>query len=374
LAVPERGHLWIVNLPSVGVEEEFLLVDPATGEPVACNAAVAEHAAARGVELQLELTTCQVETATEVAQTSSQLRQEITHLRRVAADSAQEAGARLLAVGLPPTVPHSFPITDKKRYREIGDRFGMIAHEQGISGCHVHVEVPDREMAVAVSNRLRPWLPLLLALTANSAIYRNADSGHASWRSVLWARWPSAGPPPHLESAEHYDAIVAMLLDAGAMLDDGMVYWDVRPSKKFPTVEIRVSDVPATVAETVLLATLARAAVMTAMAAERAGEPSPRIDDHILRAAYWKAAHDGLDGQAIDITQGSTTAPTAAVLGKWLTLLQPALLELGDDEWVHAELARLLQEGNGAMRQRAAWRERHNIADVLAVAAEATLS
>ncbi|WP_445170484.1 glutamate--cysteine ligase 2 [Mycolicibacterium sp. Dal123E01] len=363
-----------MNPPSVGVEEEFLLVDPATGEPVACNAAVAEHAATRGVELQLELTTCQVETATEVAQTSSQLRHEITRLRRVAADSAQDAGARLLAVGLPPTVPHSFPITDKQRYREIGDRFGMIAHEQGICGCHVHVEVPDREMAVAVSNRLRPWLPLLLALTANSAIYRNADSGHASWRSVLWARWPSAGPPPHLESAEHYDAIVAMLLDAGVMLDDGMVYWDVRPSKKFPTVEIRVADVPATVAETVLLATLSRAAVMTAMAAERAGAPSPRIDDHILRAAYWKAAHDGLDGQAIDITDGSATAPTSAVLGKWLTLLQPALQELGDDEWVRAELARLLQEGNGAMRQRAAWRQRHDIADVLAVAAEATLS
>jgi carboxylate-amine ligase len=81
-----------------------------------------------------------------------------------------------------------------------------------------------------------------------------------------------------------------------------------------------------------------------------------------------------LDGQAIDITEGSATAPTGAVLGKWLTMLQPALRELGDDEWVHAELARLLQEGNGAMRQRAAWRERHDIADVLAIAAEATLS
>lgn len=362
-----------MNPPSVGVEEEFLLVDPSTGEPVARNADVARHAAARGVDLQLELTTCQIETATDVATTSSQLRQQIIHLRQVAAEAAERAGARLLAVGLPPTVPHSFPITDKPRYREIGDRFGMIAHEQGICGCHVHVEVPDRATAIAVSNRLRPWLPLLLALTANSAIYRNADTGHASWRSVLWGRWPSAGPPPHFESPDHYDAIVAMMLDAGAMLDDGMVYWDVRPSNKFPTVEIRVADVPATAAETVLLATVARAAVMTALAAEQAGAPVPRIDDHVLRAAYWKAAHDGLDGQSIDVIEGWATGPTPRVLAKWLRLLQPALVELGDDEWVHAELGRLLREGNGAMRQRMAWRERHDVADVLAVAAESTL-
>jgi len=363
-----------VNAPSVGVEEEFLLVDPSSGAPLARNADVAKHAAARGVDLQLELTTCQVETATEVAQTSSQLRQQITELRQVAAASAEKAGARLLAVGLPPTVPHSFPITDTERYREIGEQFGMIAHEQGICGCHVHVEVPDRDAAIAVSNRLRPWLPLLLALTANSAIYRGADSGHASWRSVLWNRWPSAGPPPHLDSAEHYDAMVSMMLDAGAMLDDGMVYWDVRPSKKFPTVEVRVADVPATAAETVLHATLTRAAVMTALAAERAGAPAPRVDDHVLRAAHWKAARDGLDGQAMDVTQGFATAPTSTVLGKWLELLQPALRELGDDEWVHAEVNRLLADGNGAMRQRAAWQQRHDIADVLAVAAEATLS
>lgn len=363
-----------MNLPSVGVEEELLLVDPSTGEPVGRNADVARYAADRGVDLQLELTTCQVETATEVAQTSSQLRQEITRLRHVAAEAADKAGAQLLAVALPPTMPQSFPITDTERYREIGEQFGMIAHEQGISGCHVHVEVPDRDTAIAVSNRLRPWLPLLLALTANSAIYRGADSGHASWRSVLWNRWPSAGPPPHLDSAEHHDAMVAMLLDAGAMLDDGMVYWDVRPSKKFPTVEVRVADVPATAAETVLHATLTRAAVMTALEAERSGAPSPRIDDHVLRAAHWKAAHDGLDGQVMDATAGWATAPTSAALGNWLQLLQPALKALGDDEWVHAEVDRVLADGNGAMRQRAAWRERHDIADVIAAAADATLS
>ena len=266
--------------PTIGVEEEFLLADPASGEPVAVNETVAGHAAERGVKLQLELTSCQVETTTDVVGGSRELGDQLRRLRRIAAEAAEAGGARLLAVGLPPTVPHEFPITDTPRYRQIADRFGMIAHEQGICGAHVHVAVPTREAAIQVSNRMRPWLPLLLALTANSAVYRNTDTGYASWRSVLWARWPSAGPPPRFDSADEYDAVVQMLHHAGAILDDGMVYWDVRPSANFPTIEVRVADVPASVSETVLLAVLIRAAVMTALDEERRGEPAPPLTPH----------------------------------------------------------------------------------------------
>jgi carboxylate-amine ligase len=360
--------------PTVGVEEEFLLVHPDTGEPVAKNAAVARHAAERGVELQLELTTCQVETTTGVAKTSAELRAEVARLRRIASDAATASGARLLAVALPPAVPHQFPITDTPRYRRIADQFGMLAHEQGICGCHVHVEIPDRETAVQVGNRLRPWLPLLLALTANSAIYRSADTGYASWRRIMWARWPSAGPPPHFDSADAYDATVQMMADAGAVLDDGMVYWDVRPSAKFPTVEVRVADVPATVAETVLLATLIRAAVMTAVAAQRAGEAATRVQDHALGAAYWKSARDGLEGRAVDVTGNGDTAPAGRLLAAFVERLRPALESLDDYTWVRDELHRVLQQGNGAMRQRRAWRQRGDVMDVLAEAARATLT
>jgi carboxylate-amine ligase len=359
--------------PTFGVEEEFLLVDPDTGEPVARNEAVAGHAAKRGVDLQLELTSCQVETTTDVADTSDQLRAELTRLRRIAADAAESDGARLLAIGLPPTVPREFPITDNPRYRDIAERFGMIAHEQGICGCHVHVAVPDREAAIRVGNRLRPWLPLLLALTANSAVYRNADTGYASWRSILWQRWPSAGPPPHFESADEYDAVVRMLIDSGAMRDDGMVYWDVRPSANFPTVEVRVADVPATVAETVLMATLIRACVMTALDAERRGESSAPLAPHALRAAYWKSARDGLDGQAIDLTESHASVPAVDLLDRLVDHLRPALEALGEHDTVRDELARIAERGNGAMRQQRAWRRRHDVADVLAEAATATM-
>ena len=255
-------------------------------------------------------------------------------------------------------MPHEFPIDTPPRYREIADKFGMIAHEQGICGCHVHVAVPSREAAIRVSNRLRPWLPLLLALTANSAVYRNTDTGYASWRRLLWARWPSAGPPPHFDSADEYDAMVAMLRRAGAVLDDGMVYWDVRPSANFPTIEVRVADVPATVAETVLLATLIRASVMTALEDERRGEGSA-TGAHALDAAYWKSARDGLDGQAIDLVKATPRARRGTCWRASSTTSGPPSKRWATTTWCAPSC--IAEQGNGAMRQRRAWRRRGEV-------------
>ena len=351
--------------PTVGVEEEFLLVDGRHGYPAACNKAVAEYAAKQGVELQLELTSCQVETTTDVVSSSTELRAELSRLRRIASKAAEANDTRLLAVALPPTVPHAFPVTNKPRYHRIADRFGIIAHEQGVCGCHVHVAVPSRAAAIDVSNRIRPVLHLLLALTANSAIYRNTDTGYASFRSMLWAHWPSSGPPPYFETVEQYDATVHALLESGAALDYGMVYWDVRPSARFPTVEVRVADVPATVAETVLLATLIRACVMTALQAREDGDRAPRPADWALRAAHWRAAHDGLGGQAIDLMAGYSLASTRLLVAGLIEHVRPALEALGDYDMARDELARIAQAGNGAMRQRRVWQRRENVEDVI---------
>lgn len=360
------------DLPTIGAEEEFLVVDPDSGEPVPRNADVAAQAERRGVELQRELSSCQVETTSSVVATASELREELTRLRRTAAQAAEAAGVRLLASGLPPVTPREFPVTDTPRYQRIGAEFGMVAHEQGICGCHVHVQVPDRPAAIHVSNWLRPWLPCLLALSANSPLYRNADSGFASWRSILWRRWPAAGPPPYFASPDEYDRAVAMLVDARVILDKGMVYWDVRPSADFPTVEVRVADVPATVDETVLLATLIRALVMTALQAR--DDDAARLPPGALRTAYWKAAHDGLAGDALDLIHGRGAVPARQQLDVLVQRVRPALEALGEYDHVVDALDRVAARGNGAMRQLRAWRKRGDVADVVAEVAAATLS
>ncbi|MEV0465956.1 glutamate--cysteine ligase [Nocardia tengchongensis] len=354
--------------PTVGVEEEFLLVDPGTGAPVGKNADVARTAADLGLDLQLEIMRCQVETSTRVHTDTAELLQELRELRRGAAACAEKNDALLLAVAVPPTLPDELAITSTPRYHRIAASFGRLAQEQGLCGCHVHVAVPDRAAALRVSNFLRPWLPLLLALTANSSIHRGVETGYASWRHILWRRWPSAGPPPYFASVGEYEAAVESMLALGVILDRKMVYWDVRPSSTFPTVEVRVSDVPATVEESALLACLVRGCAMTA----RTTDPVPRIADDTLRAAYWRSAHGGLDGAAIDPIDGHAVL-VRELLDRLVELIRPALEQLGDLGFVTEGLAALLERGNGARRQLNAFRARGDLSDVVSELAEATL-
>ncbi|MFE6861447.1 glutamate--cysteine ligase [Nocardia sp. NPDC057668] len=355
--------------PTIGVEEEFLLVDPRTGAPIGRNAEVARTAADFGLDLQLEIMRCQVETSTRVHTNTHDLLRELRELRRGAAASAEKNDAMLLAVAVPPAVPDEpLAITGSPRYHRIAARFGRLAREQGLCGAHVHVAVPDREVALRASNFLRPWLPLLLALTANSAIYRGDETGYASWRNILWRRWPSAGPPPHFGTVHEFDTAVRTMLSLGIILDEKMVYWDVRPSITFPTVEVRVSDVPATVEETALLATLVRAAVMMSCRLP----DRPIIAEDTLRGAYWKAAHEGMDGPAINPVDGRAI-PVRDLLADLVDLVEPALRDLGEVNFVADTVTALLERGNGAHRQLAAFRARGELSDVIEELAGATL-
>jgi len=339
-----------VKHPAFGVEEELLLVS-ASGDPLPRGKAVVEDV--KELDVALELTRAMVEINSPVCATSAELHVHLSDMRTKLAQAASDEGARLLAIAVPPHGRAAQSITKKPRYQELAEQWGLLAREQGVCGCHVHVDVPDKETAVRVSNHLRPWLPALLALTANSPIYLGQDTNFASWRWLMATRWPCAGPPPYLESAEHYDALVAMHLAAGTLLDEQMVYWDVRPSSHLPTVEVRVSDIPLTVDETVLVATLIRALVMTAL--ER-GTKGPVLEPEVLRAAYWLAARDGLSAGGVDALTAEAL-PMSEVIGRLRREVEPALQELDALDLVDDGIARALHDGNGAIKQRKAFRE-----------------
>jgi carboxylate-amine ligase len=206
-------------------------------------------------------------------------------------------------------------------------------------------------------------LPTLLALTANSAVYLGQDTGFSSWRSIMWSRWPCSGPPPYFESAEHYEALVAMQIATGSIMDERRVYWDVRPSSHLPTVEVRVSDVPLTVDETVLLATLIRALVMTAL---DDGGLGPKLEPEVLRAAYWLAARDGITNNGLDVLK-ARPLPMTELLGLLQRHVSQALRELDEADMVAETIQRVLREGNGAVKQRRALRDGRDIVSLTAV-------
>ncbi|MFJ5550524.1 glutamate--cysteine ligase [Streptomyces sp. NPDC093225] len=373
---PDDGDRRTVPGPllTLGVEEEFLLVDARTWRVVPAAPQVLSAVATRP-QVHAEGTRYQVEIATPVADTADRLRDELAALRRMLAKEARAQGCRLLASPSPVlpvrTPPHLND--DEPRQREQFRRFGALTDNLVGCGRHVHVGTLDTDTAVAVANRVRPWLPTLIAIGANSPFWNGRDTGHASWRAMAWGTWPSAGLPPHFASTAHYRNAVELLLTSGAALDTKMVYWDMRPSGTWPTLEIRAPDMSPELDVAVLQAALGRALVATSLAALAAGEPAPQVSDDVLRLARWRAAHDGLEGYAIDPFTG-TELPAATLAETLLDLLAPDLAAAGDLEHASATLTALFRDGSGAHRQRAIFARRENLSDVLHHLADATES
>ncbi|MPY58000.1 glutamate--cysteine ligase [Streptomyces spongiae] len=333
---------------TVGVEEELILVDPDTGEPRAVSGAVLALTPGSGLEQELQLE--QLEVATRPSSAMSELSGEIKRWRAEAARRAAKVGAVPVALATSPLPVHP-SLTSSKRYRWMREEFALTAQEQLTCGCHIHVSVESDEEGVGVLDRIRPWLAPLMALSGNSPFWQGRDTGYSSYRSRVWGRWPSAGPVEIFGSAERYRQQVRAMLDTGALLDEGMIYFDARLSRHYPTVEVRVADVCLEAEDTVLLAMLVRALVETAADEWRAGQPPDPAGIGLLRLALWRAGRSGLDAHLVQPLLW-TPAPAQTVLRSLLDHAREALDEAGDLESAEGHLAELLERGSGARRQR----------------------
>ncbi|GGS55190.1 MULTISPECIES: carboxylate-amine ligase [Actinokineospora] len=349
-----------MDRPSLGVEEEFVLVD-GDGHLVQAAPEILAESADRGLDLKAELLRCQVESATGVHTDVDALRADIARSRAALIEAAAGRGLRLLATGTP-VLGEEFDalLGPDTRYRRIHSRFGSMVFSGLTCGSHVHVEVADREVAVQVVNHLRPWLPVLLAISANSPFNDGRDTGYASSRHLLWSRWPTAVPPPYLDSAADYDTRVRALVDTTAAMDLKMVYWEVRISDHLPTIEVRVADVLPTADEAALFGVLVRALVtefIDLVARALRAQPVPQ---DILRGRLWRAARDGLAGQCADPVTGHLR-PTLAVADDLIARL--------DDPAERALAARVRARwhsaGGGAERQRRAYAESNSLDGVI---------
>ncbi|MEU6508163.1 glutamate--cysteine ligase [Streptomyces sp. NPDC046942] len=337
---------------TVGVEEELLLVDPDTGEPKALSAAVLTRAVQEdpGQNLfQLELFGQMLEFATRPHTDMADLGADVVRSRKEAARLAGEVGCSVAALATCP-MPVTGALTPNDRYRWMAEQYGIATQDWLVCGCHAHVSVESDEEGVAVLDRLRPWLPVLRALSANSPYWQGRDTGYVSFRSRLWSRCPSAGPTELFGSPARYHGQVAEMVASGVILDQGMVYFDARLSAKYPTVEIRVADVCLRAETTTLLATLARALVETAAREWRAGRPAPDHSVSLLRLAAWHAAHTGLDRELLDpVTMRPRPAPE--VVRILLEHSGEALADSGDTALAEEAVDELLHRGTGAREQ-----------------------
>ncbi|RGA03386.1 YbdK family carboxylate-amine ligase [Microbispora triticiradicis] len=352
---------------AVGVEEEFHIVDLATRQLVPRAGLLLQQL--RSDHFTQELQRSVLETGTTPRTRLEDLAGELTGLRADAVAAAEGLGLGIAAAGTVPLLdPEAMKISPDPRYEQMLDDYQVLAREQLICGTQVHAEVRDRDLAVAVTHRLGPWLPPLLALSCSSPYWMGADTGYASFRSMVWQRWPTAGPAERFESADEYDAMVRELVRSGVISDPGMLYFDVRPSAHVPTVELRLCDSCPRIDDIVLIAGLFRALVTRELHALTTGAPTPldpgTVRPELVRAASWRAARSGLDGELVDPVEG-VPKPARTVVTRLLEGLRPQLEAYGDWALVSSLATEALDRSGSAARQREAFRRAGRLTDVV---------
>jgi glutamate---cysteine ligase / carboxylate-amine ligase len=348
---------------TLGVEEEFHLVDlqtrRLTGRAPELLSRLSPHYVA-------ELQRCVVEINSDVVDTLDDLRADLRAHRRTLADAAQAAGIGVVAAGsVPLAIPTELQVTATARFRRILTDYQLLAREQLICSTQVHVGIDDRNEAVVVAQRVAPYLPTLLALSASSPFRADgADTGYASVRTLICHRWPTTGLAAPAATAADYDHLIADLVSTGVISDAGMAYFDVRPANSAPTLELRICDSCPSTETIILIAGLFRALVEREISGLRAGTPPLEVAFPLGRAAVWRAARSGLEGELVDLGVPASR-PARAVVMSLVNMLRPQLEAAGDWQQVDELSHRQVAAGTSAARQRCALRRRGCLTDVV---------
>lgn len=350
-----------------GVEEELLIVDPETGMLLALADVMLPslvppkkdagpvdparlHDVGVGTDFSYELKLEQIETQTRPCLDYTELLRQLNQGRALADRAALVHGGRVAALATSPygSATH---LTPNQRYLTMQQRFGLTVRNQLTCGLHVHTFVESPEEGVAVMDRIRDKLAVLIALSANSPYWNGAETGFESYRTQAWNRWPGSGPTMIFGSLPVYRRVVTRLIESGVLMDEGMIYFDARLCRQHPTVEIRVADVCLRAEDAALIAVLVRALVESASREWNDGvDPAP-VPTLLLRMAAWQASNCGLRGQLLDFGT-FTPAPAAEVVHALVDFVAPVLEEQGELELVRAGVGRVLAEGTGSQLQR----------------------
>ncbi len=315
-----------------------------------------------GVEdVRAEFLQSQLEAVSCVCPTVRDLYAEVRRMREEAAYLAREVGLAVVAAGTHPFSPWiEQEVTRGDRYRLLADELQEVGRRLVTFGLHVHVGIADLDLRVQVMNRIRPYLPLLLALSTSSPFFDGRHTGLCSYRMALLAALPRTGIPPRFESWSDYQATIEALMAAGLLPGPRFIWWDVRLNPRFPTLEVRIADMPSRVRETVCLA-----AWVQALALKLAREPAaPPMHRFIVEVSRWQAARYGLQARLLL----SREEPARGV-GEWVEQLLVWLGDVADELGSGAELAAaraILAEGTSADRQVRVWQETADLSAVVA--------
>lgn len=350
---------------SIGVEEEFQIVDPETGELKAhIQELLPLGQALLGDQIHAEMLQSVVEATTHICYNIGEVRSEITRLRKAMSLMLAKAGLRMVAAGTHP-LSHwqQQAITPNDRYRVLEEDMQDVVRSILIFGLHVHITVPDRNRMIEIMNEVRYFLPHILALSTSSPFWLGRVTGLKSYRTIVWQGFPRTGIPEHFASWDEFETYVELLIKTNCIDNGKKIWWDVRPHPTYNTLEFRVCDMPITADETIALAALFQALVVKLYKLREKNLGFRLYNRSLIQENKWRAARYGLDGTMIDFGK-SQEVPTRHLIEELLDFVDDVVDELGSRAELQT-IRRILRMGSGADRQLAVYQETNSARSVV---------
>jgi carboxylate-amine ligase len=362
---------------TLGVEEEYMLLDPETWDLVqhvdSVLAAVEEGEFS--ARIYPELMQSVVEITTPVCTSPSEIDAQLRRLRQYVGEIAGREGFRFASAGTHPfSLFERQRITAKDRYRKLVEQMQYIARRELIFGMHMHAAIDDPDRAIQVANGLIVHLPEFLALSANSPFWRGDPTGLASSRQMVFSAFPRSGVPPRFDSYEEFADVVGYLERTGCIADYTHIWWDIRPHPRFGTIELRICDAVTRVDDAVALTAYFQALVKMLAEHDESGGTVPTYHRILTTENKWLAARHGLAAPVMDLVTGRRNrVPIGQLVRRTLRDLEPHARELGSERELEG-IAQILARGNGAEAQLRVWNANRDIAEVVEELASATAS
>lgn len=338
---------------TLGIEEEYLLVDVETCALVDVPDALMQDCARElGDQVSPEFLACQIEVGTGVCATIAEARADLGHLRRTIADCASQYGMAPLAVSCHPFADwHTRKHTEKQRYNDLARDLAGVVRRMLICGMHVHVGLPDDDLRIDIMRQITYFLPHLLALSTSSPYWGGQDTGLSSYRLTIFDNLPRTGLPPDFVSHAEYRRSVDMIIKAGLIEDTTKIWWDIRPSHRFPTLESRICDVMPLMEHALTVAALVQSITRMLFELRRRNQRWRIYDRFLIAENRWRAQRYGTREGLLDIGQGALV-PMTQLVTELIELLEADAMVLGCLNEVRAAQD-ILAVGTSAERQRA---------------------
>jgi len=340
---------------TLGIEEEFAIVDPETRELRSHIQEILEGGKVTLKEqIKPEMHQSVVELGTEICQSIVDARAHVIELRGKLAELAGRSGLKIASVGTHPFSHwHDQLITEGERYQEIVKDMQLLARANLIFGLHVHVGIPDREVAIHVMNQARYFLPHIYALSVNSPFWVGHNTGLKGYRLKVFERFPRTGIPDAFESLSEYEDYCKLLVKTGCIDNAKKIWWDIRLHPFFDTLEVRVCDAQSRVDDTLAIAALIQAVIAKLHKLLRQNITFRVYRRRLLDENRWRASRYGIDGKLIDFGK-EAEVETRSLLNELLEFVSTEVNELGTQKEM-AHIERIMREGTGADRQLAVW-------------------